>query len=412
MSATLTAAPAAPAPYARALDQLRQLDRSHSRQWDQLADQRANGWRQLLDRSRALRTIGGLQLPAQPASPSGLLAAATENRKSRAARAARADVARRDAIARADQWQLTPEQLVSRALSAVERVSLRLSDDERDDALSYCLYRVAQRHGWQPASADVAPAWLEQLAAGRVLNERQRAARFDQLRDERDERDEWREDDEREARDSASVWAQAGATSPDSDQGNGALRAVEVSADQLADALQAVTRQPISASTRAALAAALNGYGSGTELAAALGISEGAARKRLHDGREWLRDHFTRAQLADALALALSTLDSDRVRLTADQRAALAAVERVKRSSAQLAALAGQGNGSCPTTLDSAPTVPGGVFIPHRPGQPHPYGLTGNGQPEPMPTSAAPIGAPIVGCHCPGCSHRRTMLRR
>ena len=113
--------------------------------------------------------------------------------------------------------------------------------------------------------------------------------------------------------------------------------AAEVSADALADRLAALTGEPLGNAERSAILAALAGYGSGAELAGALGIGAGAARERLRYGREKLRQRFPSADaLADALADAqrLGAADDDprAPRLGAADRAALTAVERTRRT--------------------------------------------------------------------------------
>lgn len=410
----MPATPATPTAYALTVAQLREQDRAASRQWDALTDARTCEYRRTLARNRALRRIGSLSVPQAP-EPTGALAIAGDTRKRRAARAQLMDAKRRDAIERADTYPLAPLALMDRALSAVERATPSATDDERSDALSYCLYRVIAAHGPEPLSVDIAPRWLERLASGRVLNERTRAARFAQLAEDRATDDEHDQEHQQERRNIAgrNVWADMGAAALDADGGAGALRAVEVSADALADALQRVTRRAVHPSSRAALGAALNGYRSGAELAAALGLSPGTARKRLHDGRAKLRaDYPTPDQLADALALAMSTLDSDRVRMTGPQRAALALVNRAHRVAYRDALTSCTGTLLPTAPIDSAPTVYGGTFRNDPTAALRVYGLTGNGQREQLRPSIAPIGTPIAGCHCEACSHRRTMNRR
>ena len=291
---------------------------------------------------RQLRATGAM-LSAQRAERETLAQLASTGASERRARAEVLAAEQRDRIKRAHRWQLTSEQLLARCADAVASVRAA-TEDERADALAWLILSVGKRHGWQPLSEDAQPSYLRRRAHGRILDERERAARREQLSDDDDGQDD--DDDTLTAEDrldalalraGGSVWAAFTPTTREA-------TAAEVSADALADRLAQLTGEPLSGSERAAVMAALAGYGSGAELAGALGISAGAARKRLHDGRAKLRERFPTADaLADALADAQRIGADDDAptapRLTAAERAASRAVERVRCAAYRTATL-------------------------------------------------------------------------
>ena len=181
-----------------------------------------------------------------------------------------------------------------------------VTDAEREDALSWLVLKVIERDGLSPSSERVQPSYLRRRAYGRILDERERAARrMSQLADDDDQGADDGEpltaEDRLDAlahRAGGSVWSVFHAPTRDA-------TAAEVSADALADRLAALTGEPLGNAERSAILAALAGYGSGAELAGALGIGAGAARERLRYGPETCATASRRADaLADALAAA------------------------------------------------------------------------------------------------------------
>lgn len=233
--------------------------------------------------------------------------------------AAIADARRRDEWHRRHAYRLDANELLRRCAIAAERATVRAPEVDADAITSDLAVMVAERHGWEPVAADVSPAWLERRGVGIVQRERERAGRrvsADALTGSTaDDLD----------RDAGSVWAAATGRSYDPTRTRDAL-AADVAANTLADRMGIYNPD-----ARMALRAALAGWGSGKALAAALGVSAAAARKRLQRGRESVRDVYpTAGKLADAVMgaqLAGDATEPDRARLDPAARIAQAVLD-------------------------------------------------------------------------------------
>lgn len=277
-----------------------------------------------------------------------------------------------DAWKRANAYPISGDTLLTRCASAVEWVAARANatDDERDEMLSaltlgFLRARTIggeERRPLRPGkggrlvpsdpmpgrraetrpltSADASARLLRRRAWGRLLDARKladrRAARESERLDARAESAAAESDS-----DAGSVWAAAlGPRLTRSLMGD--RLAASVGADALAE------RLGVTDAERAAVESALGGYGSARDAAAAWGISEQTARKRLSRGRAALVERYPTADaLADALADAqrLGDDDAERVCLSAVERDALVLVESVWHRSARLARVAGCGQG-------------------------------------------------------------------
>lgn len=223
-----------------------------------------------------------------------------------------------------DEWKrahalapMTPFALLSLVVNVSE--TLRgTTDDERSETVAWALARIGTRHGFTPSATDVERSWLARIMSARILDERQRATRRNDsqawaaVMDERD-------DDESGAdaadRIRANVWSAF--------QAPPLIRAVSaasIGADYLADALGIAGDDE-----RLALTAGLSDqHRQAPALAAALGITESATRKRLERGRSALRERWPSAAALVAEVAAVQADDSERehVQLSAAERAA------------------------------------------------------------------------------------------
>lgn len=275
----------------------------------------------------------GAAVKRQTAERESAREAMTNDARKRAAQRAVLDAQHRDQLRRAARFPLSTDALAQRVARACDALTWA-TEDERDDARAALMLAVGKRYGWTPMSDDVSASYLRRRASGLVLNARERDARREQLRDdESDDDDAQTAEDRLDAlalRAGGSVWS---VFAPPVRTHS----AAETSADALADRLSRVLGEPLPGSARAALMAALAGYGSGAELAAAEGIAEGTARKRLHDGRAWLRK-----RMPDAESMAAALMDAQRLgadddaptapRLTSAERAAMRAAEQTRRA--------------------------------------------------------------------------------
>lgn len=248
-----------------------------------------------------------------------------------------AEAADRDAWKRAHGYRLTPEQTLARILDVAAAVLPGATDDERADAAADVALRIAAKHGWTPPAEQVTDKYLRAALSGRILDEREADARRAARADERSQLVAWQEadDEQREQAGRRNVWAHF------TDEVPVAAPADDVSPGLLGMGLAAATGGPFTRDERAALEAALSGYGGAVEYAVAAGISQAAADKRLSRGRAGLAERMPdAAAVADALADAVALLGGAEGRpvLSTDQRAALAAVGAAQRAAKREAA--------------------------------------------------------------------------
>lgn len=247
----------------------------------------------------ALRLSLSEDEPAEPAAPVSPLAAASSTRKGRDGAKQLAEVKLRDAWKRRAAYPLTGAELLQRCERAVPRDA---DDQERDDCAAWLVMRVIEREGPAPAASACSPAYLERKAWGYVKEARtrsaQRAWREDSLSDfsESEDADEW------QGRRRRSPWAAAAASDPMiAPDARASERAGEAISASLAETHGLRT---LTDSEDLAIRAALAGWGSGPQVSAALGISAGAARKRLTDGRARLRARYVGAETSTAIGAA------------------------------------------------------------------------------------------------------------
>ena len=297
----------------------------------QLDEQRAADYDAWIAQRRAIRIAEQHAAERDAQRTTALDVAAAPNARQRAARVKREAEAlaarQRDEWTRANAYALTPEQLLTRCYDAAAAIT-GATDAERDDAAAHVMHSIARRYGWTPPAGECGASRLRQRAAGRILDERIRMARREQL-----PADEPNEDERANERGAIrrNVWA-AFTAEP---VGEAASSAPQLRADAVVIALAQLTGEHAPRNAQLALAAALNGYGSAAQLAVALDTTAGAMRVRLHGGRRWVREHATAEQLADAVVLA-ARLTGEPLRLTADERRARASVDRAKRAAARI----------------------------------------------------------------------------
>jgi len=265
------------------------------------------------------------------------------------------------------------------------------------------------------------------VARGRILDQRERAERRAQLADD----DPAAGDDAQTAEDKLDALALAAGGSVWSvftDRSAAAANALH--ADALADALGTVRGRPLDDCERAAVFAGIGGYGSGPELAGALGISDDLARQRVRRGndrmaRSWPDAESMRAAMADARRV-MGADDPAQLVLNADQRAAASAVDRVRRTLSRQRRMSGNpGTGGmlCQTgqwqpartraahgwTLAQLADAPADQYPEMRHGWQtgrHTVSATAlAARPDKLPVdpSAAPIGSALQGCGCAIC---------
>ena len=297
----------------------------------QLDEQRAAEYDAWIAERRAMRIAERHAAERDAMRTTALDVAAAPNARQRAAQLKREAVAlaarQRDEWLRANAYALTPEQLLVRCVDAAAAIT-GATDAERDDAAAHVMHSIARRYGWTPPAGECGASRLRQRAAGRILDERLRMARREQL-----PADEPTEDERANERGAIrrNVWA-AFTAEP---VGEAASSAPQLRADAVVVALAQLTGEHAPRNAQLALAAAVNGYGSAAQLAVALDTTAGAMRVRLHGGRRWVREHATAEQLADAAVLA-ARMTGEPLRLTADERRARASVDCAKRAAARI----------------------------------------------------------------------------
>lgn len=247
---------------------------------------------------------------------------------------------------------MTPLALLTLLADCAER--LPASDDERNEVVAQMAARIGAKHGWEPSAAKVSRGYVT-ASMTRLLEN----ARIRDLR--RLDRDAWAAmaeadsdtADAKAARIRENVWSAF--VAPPLIR---SLSAAEVGADWLADALGIDDDD-----ARLALTAGLSDqHRQAPALAAALGVSEAATRKRLERGRSALRERY---RSATALTAALADVQAEAaageyVRLSAAERAAAELVDACKQRTYALTAArvlrsASVGNGRW---NEGAPAVP------------------------------------------------------
>lgn len=241
--------------------------------------------------------------------------------------AKRARLAELDVTRKRDEWTrrmanvtLDGAEILRRCALAVTAVGWA-TDDERDDCLSELVLSVGRKHpSWSAPATALSQTMLERRAHGRIVDARQTAERrrtvsLSALADER-------ADDGPQRR--ASAWMAAL-----SDQTARTLRrsalAGETAAGELWLRLSVVAGEQLHSDERAVLAAAMMDARSGPALAERLGMTRGALRVKLTEGRKRLAARYPNPDaLADALAdaAAYGAADDERVTIGAAGRAA------------------------------------------------------------------------------------------
>lgn len=252
--------------------------------------------------------------------------AADRKRQRRAAASAREVLAARQR----DEWTQAHADAPMTALGLVALVVgvgdelPRVTDDERAESVAYMLAKIGERYGWQPSAADVERGWLRARMAGRIADERQRAQRWiDSAAWAAMADDDESDSDERAAAISRNVWSAFVAPSATRE-----LRAAEVGAEWLADQLGLASDDE-----RLALTAALSDkHRQAPELAAALGISEAATRKRLSRGKAALRERYPSAAELIAAVREVQAADDERFTLSPELRAAAELIDGTRHA--------------------------------------------------------------------------------
>lgn len=238
-----------------------------------------------------------------------------------------------------DEWKrahalapMTPFALLSLVVNVSETLRAT-TDDERSETVAWALARIGTRHGFTPSATDVERSWLARIMSARILDERQRAERRNDSRawasvmeaDDADERDSQAE------RTRTNVWSAFQA--PPLIR---AASAASIGADYLADALGIAGEDE-----RLALTAGLSEqHRNAPALAAALGITESATRKRLERGRVALRERWPSAAelVAEVASVQADESESEHVRLSAAERAAGELVDAARQRTYALTA--------------------------------------------------------------------------
>lgn len=196
-----------------------------------------------------------------------------------------------DAARREDET-LTTSQLVNRC-EYVAASFAGLDDDDRADLAADLLTCTGERHGWTPTRSQASLTWLRQRAIDCLR--RGADVQLVALDPHGDDAD----------------------TGHGDDHGAGGILAVaeyRAGAERVTpapdpDALDVADALALTGDARAALVAALSGWGSALDYADAEGISYAAARKRLSRGTAALRKRYPNPRdLAAAVAAALDAL--------------------------------------------------------------------------------------------------------
>lgn len=187
--------------------------------------------------------------------------------------------------------KLSPAQVREMAAKAVRTAFPDLSPDERDDLTQETAIKCARYRGWEPQASRVSVEYLQLIAA----SNRRDLKRWQDVQDSRSERLDARQD------------ADLGDDSPAPENRHDALQTWLGDNAKPTDAtygeIAAALGCPATSPAADAVMAAISGYGSAVDLAAARGYSVSYAENRLSRGRKWLRERYpTAGQLVDALA--------------------------------------------------------------------------------------------------------------
>lgn len=243
-----------------------------------------------------------------------------------------------------DEWKrahalapMTPYALLALTVDCAENLGVQATEDERSETVAWALARIGARHGFAPSATDVERSWVKRIMRVRILDERKRIARRNDSRAWEAVMSDWDDSgagDEGFTRDDAirnNVWHAF--------QAPALIRsasAAGIGADYLADALGIAGEDE-----RLALTAGLSeSHRQAPALAAALGISESATRKRLERGRSALRERWQSASDLVAEVASVQAAESEReyVQLTAAERGAADLVDVARQRTYALTA--------------------------------------------------------------------------